>query len=79
MHFHPSKCKVMHLDSNNPRFNYYMYDNYTETICDQHILDKTLQEKDFGVFIDIDLKFTMHTIAKSEQGASDSRVCPAYI
>ena len=64
MQFHPNKCKVMHLGSNNPKFNYYMYDNFTDTTCTQHTLEKTLLEKDLGVYVDKDLDFTMHTIAK---------------
>ena len=62
MRFHPDKCKVMHLGKNNPKFNYYMQDSFTETTCQQHTLATTLLEKDLGVFIDSELDFTMHTI-----------------
>ena len=41
-----------------------MYDEFTATTCMQHQLDKTLLEKDLGVYVDKDLEFTMHTIAK---------------
>ena len=64
MRFHPDKCKVMHLGKNNPKFNYYMQDSFTETTCQQHTLATTLLEKDLGVFIDSELDFTMHTIEK---------------
>ena len=60
MRFHPTKCKVMHLGSNNPRYNYYMQDSYTETTCQQHTLQATHVEKDLGIYIDAELKFTKH-------------------
>ena len=64
MRFHPTKCKVMHLGSNNPRYNYHMQDSFTETTCQQHTLQATHVEKDLGVYIDADLKFTKHVEEK---------------
>ena len=64
MRFHPSKCKVMHLGQNNPKYDYYMQDKYTESTCQQHTLEKTLLEKDLGVFVDSELDFSWHVIEK---------------
>lgn len=56
MRFHPSKCKVMHLGTNNNRRDYEMIGSDNTP----HILEKTEVEKDLGVYIDSKLKFTTH-------------------
>ena len=56
MRFHPAKCKVMHLGKNNPRRNYEMRGSDNQS----HILEEVEVEKDLGVHIDSDLKFTIH-------------------
>ena len=56
MTFHPSKCKVMHLGKNNPCREYAMK-NSDNTL---HTLEETYIEKDLGVYIDSQLKFTQH-------------------
>ena len=55
MKFHPEKCHVMHIGSNNPRQEYNMTkDNKL------HKLDSVSSEKDLGVLLDDKLKFTEH-------------------
>ena len=56
MRFHPAKCKVMHLGKNNPRRIYEMKDSNNLS----HKLEEVEVEKDLGVHIDSDLKFTIH-------------------
>ncbi|ELU01614.1 hypothetical protein CAPTEDRAFT_139171, partial [Capitella teleta] len=57
LHFHPGKCKVMHIEP-------------TETTSklsipnSTSILDETNIEKDLGVMIDNKLTFTQHTTDK---------------
>ena len=55
MKFHPEKCHVMHIGSNNPRQEYTMNKDNKE-----YILDSVTSEKDLGVLIDDKLKFTEH-------------------
>ena len=52
--FNAEKCKVMHFGKNNPE-HYYVLNN--------HVLEKSEQEKDLGVIIDKNLKFHAHTAA----------------
>ena len=47
MTFNRSKCKVMHIGRNNPKYDYVM---------DGHVLEKATEEKDIGVIISHDLK-----------------------
>ena len=56
MRFHPNKCKIMHLGHNNPKKDYYMHN----TDGTMHRLEETEVEKDLGVYIDNELKFTNH-------------------
>ena len=49
-----AKCKVLHLGSRNPRYEYNMGDLTLET---------STEEKDLGVIIDDKLKFDIHTEA----------------
>ncbi|KAI8504383.1 hypothetical protein Bbelb_175010 [Branchiostoma belcheri] len=56
MKFHPDKCKVMHLGRRNPTHEYTM----TKEDGTLHTLKVTHEEKDLGVTIDSDLKFSTH-------------------
>ena len=56
MKFHPLKCKVMHLGSNNQRHEYRM----KKDDGSYHTLESTTVEKDLCVFIDTSLSFTNH-------------------
>ena len=56
MHFHLSKCKVMHQGRNKLKYQYTMK---TEDGA-YHTLENTSVEKDLGVHIDKALKFTAH-------------------
>lgn len=56
MRFHPQKCKVMHLGRNNPQRPYHMM---TEEGV-PHKLAVATHEKDLGVEIDNQLKFSKH-------------------
>jgi hypothetical protein len=49
--FNPKKCEVLHLGSNNKKYQYAMKENELRTI-----LDDTTLEKDLGVLISQDLK-----------------------
>ena len=49
------KCKVLHLGSRNPHYDYNMGDL---------ILEAATEEKDLGVIIDEKLKFDKHTEAQ---------------
>ena len=51
MGFNESKCKVLHLGTANPSWEYHM--NGTT-------LEVTSDEKDLGVTVDRDLKFHLH-------------------
>jgi hypothetical protein len=54
INFTEDKCKVMHIGNNNPQNQYKMND---------HILEKTIIEKDLGVLIssDLDLKHKINS------------------
>ncbi|XP_019635916.1 PREDICTED: uncharacterized protein LOC109478689 [Branchiostoma belcheri] len=56
MKFHPDKCKVMHLGRRNPTHEYTM----TKEDGTLHTLKVTHEEKDLGVTIDSNLKFSTH-------------------
>jgi hypothetical protein len=56
MQFHPEKCKVMHLGSNNQRNKYHM----VKQDGTSHTLTPTEEEKDLGVLIDQKLSFSSH-------------------
>ena len=60
MRFHPGKCKVMHLGKRNQKKNYSMKDGRGG----MHILEEVTVEKDLGVKIDNQLKFSDHVQAK---------------
>ena len=60
MKFHPGKCKVMHLGSKNPKKVYSMKDGKGG----EHNLEEVTTEKDLGVKIDNQLKFTDHVQTK---------------
>ena len=60
MKFHPLKCKIMHLGRNNNKKDYYMH-NEDGTM---HKLEVTELEKDLGVHVDNQLKFSDHCQVK---------------
>ena len=59
MKFHPEKCHVMHIGSNNPKNEYTMTDGNQ-----LHNLDKVSSEKDLGILVDDKLKFSEHINVK---------------
>ena len=59
MKFHPEKCHVMHIGTNNPRQEYSMSKG-----DQQHKLEKVSSEKDLGILIDDKLKFLEHINVK---------------
>ena len=58
MSFNKTKCKIMHIGRNNPKFAYSM---------DGHILEKVTEERDIGVIISSDLKPTKHCEAAASR------------
>ena len=56
INFHPDKCHVLHIGHSNPQ-NIYHMNNASGNI---HILDAVTSEKDLGVTIDQQLKFSDH-------------------
>ena len=58
MSFNKSKCKVMHIGRNNPKYDYVM---------EGHVLDKATEEKDIGVIISHDLKPNKQCIAAASK------------
>ena len=57
MEFNTSKCGVMHLGRKNPKYEYVIKEGNEYTM-----LNKTICEKDLGVFIDNKLNFKDHII-----------------
>ena len=55
MRFNPGKCKLLHLGRSNPEHSYEM-ENSGERVK----LEKSTLEKDLGVHVDKDLKFSKH-------------------
>ena len=65
LEFNILKCKVMHLGSNNPLYDYYIKHN-----GQLHKLEETTSEKDLGVFVDPLLSFESHiteTVSKARK------------
>ncbi|XP_077980268.1 uncharacterized protein LOC144435555 [Glandiceps talaboti] len=62
--FNASQCKTMHMGHNNTNFQYTMDSGNTQTA-----LETTLLEKDLGVFVDTELKFSPH-VQKQENKAN---------
>ena len=58
MRFNTSKCKIIHIGTKNPNVKYSMYDPIE---CKRMELQTTTCEKDLGVNIDNELKFSLHT------------------
>ena len=56
MRLNVSKCKVMHLGKRNSQHNYLMSSNYGGKLS--ILIEKTKEEKDLGVLISNNLKFT---------------------
>ena len=57
MKFHPNKCHVLHLECSNPQNPY----NLNTDSGDRHRLDAVTSEKDIGITIDQQHKFSDHT------------------
>ena len=65
--FNGSKCKVLHIGENNPRYDYFI------KVDDSMVkLEETTSEKDLGVYIDPDLTFTGHIITTVNKARSMS-------
>ena len=65
LRFNSSKCKVLHIGKNNPRYEYHIKDG-NET----RKLETTQEEKDLGVIVDENLTFEKHineTVKKCRQ------------
>jgi len=58
MRLNYNKCKVMHFGKDNPRFRYTMLDETTETT---HTLLVTDSERDLGITLSSDAKWSTHT------------------
>ena len=56
MNFHPDKCHVLLLGHSNPQNIYHM----NNASGDIHMLDAVTSEKDLGITIDQQLKFSDH-------------------
>ena len=67
LRFNATKCKVMHLGRNNGCHEYIMEQNVS-----QMLLTVTECEKDFGVNVDRDLKFSNHVKIVSNKA---NRLC----
>lgn len=57
LHFHPDKCHILHLGKSNMNHHYYM--GAGDTTPHTH-LKSTKEEKDLGVLVDDQLKFSSH-------------------
>ena len=57
LHFNTAKCKVIHLGRNNPAHKYTMKMHNSE---DRTVLEPAGTEKDLGVQVDAELKFSQH-------------------
>ena len=55
LHFNSSKCKILHIGDNNPKYTYYI-----GTGNDRREIEVTTLEKDLGVLVDEELKFEDH-------------------
>ena len=65
LRFNSSKCKILHLGKNNPKYEYYIYNDGVKSV-----LEETTSEKDLGVLVDNNLDFKGHvneTVKKSRQ------------
>ncbi|KAK4315311.1 hypothetical protein Pmani_013482 [Petrolisthes manimaculis] len=60
MRFHPEKCKLMHMGSTNPKYQYRMAITGEQT----HTLQTVKEIKDLGVAVDHLLKFSSHIQAQ---------------
>ena len=65
LRFNPSKCKVMRLGNNSPPFDYLMGPPEN-----RQILEVTKEEKDLGVYVDDQLKYSKHIQTAANKGTS---------
>ena len=61
LRFHADKCKVIHIGRNNPKQDYTMRLHYSQ---DRAKLETSQCEKDLGVMVDNELKFSRHVEAQ---------------
>ena len=54
MHFHPKKCKVLHIGKHNRRDIYHLGNN---------LIDETVEEKDLGVTVSNTLSWSQNVAA----------------
>ena len=57
LEFNTEKCKVIHFEYNNPQQQYLM----TQNPWSHHILEHVQEERDLGVIVDSQLKFSSHS------------------
>ena len=79
MSFNINKCSVLHLGHNNKSHTYSMYDPSTSRRVE---LKSTICERDLGVYIDSDLKFSHHTttqVNKANRLVGMIRRCYTYL
>ena len=57
LEFNAEKCKVIHFGHNNPKQQYLM----TQNPGSHHILEHVQEERDLGVIVDSQLKFSSHS------------------
>ena len=55
LHFNQTKCKILHIGENNPKFSYYIGEGANRTE-----IETTTLEKDLGVLVDNNLNFEDH-------------------
>ena len=55
LHFNESKCKILHIGENNPKYTYYIGEG-----TNRREIDTTVVEKDLGVLVDNNLNFEDH-------------------
>ena len=57
LEFNAKKCKIIHFRHNNPNLQYLM----TQNPGSHHILEHVQEERDLGVVVDSQLKFSSHS------------------
>jgi hypothetical protein len=65
MAFNCSKCKIMHVGRNNPSFDYQMTDTVNDNV---HTLECSTEERDLGIFVTENLKWSTHCHIASAKG-----------
>jgi hypothetical protein len=65
MAFNCSKCKRMHVGRKNPSFDYQMTDTVNDNV---HTLECSTEERDLGIFVTENLKWSTHCHIASAKG-----------